>query len=327
MTETEASRRYRVSASGNARGRIDAFLAAEIDALSRSRIKSLITQGRVNTGGETILDPSRAVKPGEAYTVTVPAATPAVPEPQAMDLDILFEDRDLIVLVKPAGLVVHPAPGNPDRTLVNALIHHCGAGLAGIGGVRRPGIVHRLDKDTSGVMVAAKTDAAHSGLVEQFAAHSIERVYEALVWGVPSPAAGTVHGNLGRSPRNRKKMAVLSRGGRPAVTHYRLTRRVGPLASLVTCRLETGRTHQIRVHMAHIGHPVVGDPLYGGRRRGALARAAGVEPLPYQALHARILGFIHPVSGETLRFEAPLTPYFDALIEMLENPQDPKANA
>ncbi|MGE0650986.1 MAG: RluA family pseudouridine synthase [Alphaproteobacteria bacterium] len=313
--ETAAPETHTVAAAAEDRGRLDAFLAARLQALSRSRLKALIVSGAVSADGETIKDPSRPVKPGARYRIAVPAAAPATPAAQDIALAILYEDEHLIVIDKPAGLVVHPAPGNPDRTLVNALIHHCGAGLTGIGGVARPGIVHRLDKDTSGVMVVAKTAAAHESLVAQFAARSIERAYGALVWGVPNPAAGRIEGNIGRSPRNRKKMAVRRSGGRAAVTHYRTVARVGTRASRVECRLETGRTHQIRVHMAHIGHPIVGEPLYGGRRR--LSTVPGLVA-PHQALHAFRLGFRHPASGEKLRFDAPFPPYFNDLIKFLE---------
>ena len=325
MTDNVQERRLTVTAAPGDGGRLDSFLAAKLAELSRSRIKALITGGAVRAipfdgadsaaEAETILDPSHRVKPGAVYTVTVPAAAPAAPQAQDIPLTVLYEDDDLIVVDKPAGLVVHPAPGNPDRTLVNALIHHCGDSLAGIGGVRRPGIVHRLDKDTSGVMVAAKTELAHEGLVAQFQARSIERAYAALVWGVPSPASGRIEGNIGRNPRNRKKMAVLKQGGRTAATRYRLVRAFGSLAAQLECRLETGRTHQIRVHLAHIGHPVIGDPLYGGRR----GRAAPLGALPHQALHAFSLGFDHPRSGEKLRFDAPFPPYFNQLIKKLED--------
>ncbi|HSR56446.1 MAG TPA: RluA family pseudouridine synthase [Alphaproteobacteria bacterium] len=315
MTATDHEQRHLVTAEPGETGRLDAFLSKRIEALSRSRIKALITGGAVSADGETIIDPSRAVKPGVAYAVTVPAAAPAEPAGQEIPLNVLYEDAALIVIDKPAGLVVHPAPGNLDRTLVNALIHHCGAGLSGIGGVRRPGIVHRLDKDTSGVMVIAKTDHAHADLVRQFQARSIERAYRALVWGVPSPARGRITGNIGRSPRNRKKMAVLNRGGRPAATNYRVIRSFGGKAAEVECRLETGRTHQIRVHLAHIGHPVIGDPLYGGRgRRGK----AELGPLPHQALHAYLLGFRHPETAENMRFSASFPPFFNELIQKLE---------
>ena len=221
-----------------------------------------------------------------------------------MAVDILFEDSDLIVIDKPPGLVVHPAPGNPQGTLVNALIAHCGASLAGIGGERRPGIVHRLDKDTSGLMVAAKTEPALAGLARQFAERSVDRAYKAVVWGVPRPAAGVIEGSIGRSPRNRKKMAVVRSGGKAARTRYRVDARLPDgIASLVDCRLETGRTHQIRVHLAHAGHPLVGDPVYGRKRAGA---PAALLAFPRQALDAYRLGFIHPATGRTLRFERPL---------------------
>ncbi|MDX1483595.1 MAG: RluA family pseudouridine synthase [Alphaproteobacteria bacterium] len=315
MTTAPAEQRHLVTAGPDDRGRLDAFLAAQIATLSRSRLKALITGGAVSADGETVLDPSRAVKPGTRYAVTVPVAAPAEPEGQDIPLTVLYEDPEVIVVDKPAGLVVHPAPGNPDRTLVNALIHHCGASLSGIGGVKRPGIVHRLDKNTSGVMVAAKTDRSHAGLVAQFQARTIERAYGALVWGVPSPARGRISGNIGRSPRNRKKMAVRGQGGRPAVTTYNLLRAFDGVAAQLECRLETGRTHQIRVHLAHIGHPVIGDPLYGGRGR----RAQVLGPLPYQALHAFLLGFVHPTKGGKMRFQAPFPPYFNELIQKLEN--------
>ncbi len=314
MTTLDSEHRHLVTAGPDDGGRLDAFLARRIKALSRSRLKALITGGTVSADGETIVDPSRAVKPGTAYTVTVPPAAPAEPWGQDIPLTVLFEDEDLIVVHNPAGLVVHPAPGNREGTLVNALIHHCGASLSGIGGVKRPGIVHRLDKDTSGVMVAAKTDRAHDGLVAQFQARTVERAYGALVWGVPQPLSGRMTGNIGRSPRNRKKMAVLAHGGRPAATNYKVIRAFGSAAAELQCRLESGRTHQIRVHLAHSGHPVIGDPVYGGRGR-AQARLGGVA---HQALHAYLLGFIHPVSGEKLHFKAPFPPYFNALLKTLE---------
>ena len=225
-----------------------------------------------------------------------------------MALDIHYEDEDLIVVDKPAGLVVHPAPGNPDKTLVNALVAHCGASLSGIGGVRRPGIVHRLDKDTSGLLVVAKNDSAHAGLSSLFATHNLERAYLALVWGSPAPAAGTIDGNIGRSPKNRKKMAIVTRGGRVARTHYKVREHLANnFWSLVECRLETGRTHQIRVHLAARGHTVVGDPLYGGRRRASAnalppRAASALEGWQRQALHAYRLAFKHPLSAAYLEF-------------------------
>jgi 23S rRNA pseudouridine1911/1915/1917 synthase len=311
-------------AKAEAGERLDRLLAARLPELSRSRLKNLIEAERLSAGGETIVEPSYRVKPGQRLTLVVPAAVPARPQAQAMALDILYEDAELIVIDKPPGLVVHPAPGNPDRTLVNALLAHCGEALTGIGGERRPGIVHRLDKDTSGVMVAAKTQAAHAGLVASFAAREVERAYLAVVWGVPRPRRGEIAGNIGRSPRNRKKMAVLERGGRPARTRYRVLETLAAgQASLVECRLLSGRTHQIRVHMAAKGHPLLGDPLYG--RAGASrakrlpeAAQAALQALGRQALHARILGFRHPATGETLHFESEIPLDIKRLIDTLE---------
>ncbi len=310
--------------------RIDRWLAARLaqqddaPALSRSRIKGLIQGGRLSAGGETIANPSQAVKPETTYTLTVPPPEDAVPEAEDIRLDIVFEDKHLLVVNKPAGLVVHPAPGNPDGTLVNALLAHCGDELSGIGGVKRPGIVHRIDKDTSGLLVVAKTQEAHHGLVVQFAAHSMERRYHALVAGLPRPAEGRIEGDIGRSPTNRKKMAVVSRNGKPAVTHYTLLEAFGTAASLVECRLETGRTHQIRVHMTHIGHALIGDPLYGGggrRRSKDLPEAArhAIATFPRQALHAGVLGFRHPVTGEPHRFESPLPADLAGLVDRLRS--------
>jgi 23S rRNA pseudouridine1911/1915/1917 synthase len=296
-------------------------LAAQEPAPSRSRIKALIAEGRVTSDGRTISDPSRRVKPGQVFAVTLPAVHEAHAAAQAMPLEILYEDRDLIVIDKPAGLVVHPAPGNPDRTLVNALLAHCADSLSGIGGVVRPGIVHRLDKDTSGLMVAAKNDAAHQSLVAQFAARTIERAYQAVVWGVPRPREGTMTGAIGRSPRDRKKMAVVRSGGKPAVTHYRVLRPLADdRASLVECRLATGRTHQIRVHLTASGHPLIGDPVYGRKGgRGIPAQdGAGISDFPRQALDAVTLGFQHPRTGKHLRFDKKISRDISDLIERLE---------
>ena len=291
--------------------RLDKFLAAGAPELSRSRLKSLILAGHIGSGGATITDPSYRVKPGENFEISIPEPVPAQPRGQDIPLTVIHEDDALIVIDKPAGMVVHPAAGNPDGTLVNALIHHCGAGLSGIGGVARPGIVHRLDKDTSGLMVAAKTDLAHQSLSGQLAARTMSRVYLALGRGRPSPPEGTIRGNIGRSPANRKKMALLDDdrpGGRAAVTHYRvLSAYDGPL-SLIECRLETGRTHQIRVHLTHKGHPLIGDKLYGGARSPAF---------PRQALHAYKLAFEHPVGGEKMNFEIALPEDMRALIDGL----------
>lgn len=309
---------HRVTAGEAEAGeRLDRVLAAALPGLSRSRLQALIAAGAVAEGGRVIDDASTRVKPGQVYDVAVPAPVAATPRPQAIPLAIVYEDREVVVLDKPAGLVVHPAAGNPDGTLVNALLAHCGGDLSGIGGVARPGIVHRLDKETSGLMVVAKTDAAHAGLTAQFAGHALARRYVAVVRGVPRPARGTIDAPIGRSPHNRKKMAVV-RGGKPAVTHYATDRVLARgAAALVTCRLETGRTHQIRVHMAHIGHAVVGDPLYGGAPRGADPAAAAMRAFPRQALHAAGLEFRHPTTGEALSFTAPLPKDVKQLIDRL----------
>ncbi|NBB84089.1 MAG: RluA family pseudouridine synthase [Alphaproteobacteria bacterium] len=299
--------------------RLDRVLSAALPDLSRSRLKALIADGRIAEGGRTIDDPSRRVKPGEVYAVAVPAPVAAAPEPQAMALAIAYEDAEIVVIDKPAGLVVHPAAGNPDGTLVNALLAHCGGALSGIGGVARPGIVHRLDKDTSGLIVVAKTDRAHQGLTAQFAGHRLARTYRAVLRGVPRPARGTVDAPIGRSHRDRKKMAIVARG-KAAVTHYAVDRVLaGGAAALATCRLETGRTHQIRVHMAHLGHGVVGDPLYGRAPRGDGAAARAMRAFPRQALHAAGLAFDHPTTGEPLSFTACLPNDMKALIATLED--------
>ncbi len=289
--------------------RLDKALAeAAGEALSRGRLQALIAQGAVSRDGVALTDASAKAAAG-LYRIVLPAPVAATPLAQAIPLVVLYEDAELIVIDKPAGMAAHPAPGTPDGTLVNALLAHCGASLSGIGGVARPGIVHRLDKDTSGVMVAAKTDRAHRGLSALFAAHDIERRYVALVRGAPDPVRGVVETRIGRSPHDRKKMAVLrGEAGREAVTRYAVEARFGPsakpLAARVLCTLETGRTHQIRVHMAHKGSPVLGDPLYGsGSPAGAVREAMAAARLARQALHAAVLGFVHPVTGEALRFE------------------------
>jgi 23S rRNA pseudouridine1911/1915/1917 synthase len=305
--------------------RLDRMLALRLPALSRMRLKRLIESGHVLCGGAPLRDSSRRVRPGQNFVVMLPEVEVATPVPQPIALDIRYEDAHLIVVDKPAGLVVHPAPGNPDGTLVNALLAHCGAGLRGIGGVRRPGIVHRLDKDTSGLIVVAKSEATHQALSRDFASRRIDRAYAALVWGVPQPAAGEIVGNIGRSPTNRQKMAVLAEGrGKPAVTRYRVERAFGRLAALVECRLATGRTHQIRVHLAHRGHPLIGDRTYGARapkkafEARAGAAAGPIAGFPRQALHARRLAFDHPASAERLEFESPLPPDLHALFIDLE---------
>lgn len=292
--------------------RLDRMLARALPELSRTRIKALIEQGHVEAeNGGTLRAASAKVAGGTRLRVRMPEAAPAEQAPEPIQLSILHEDDEVIVINKPAGLVVHPAPGNPTGTLVNALIAHCGPGLAGIGGVARPGIVHRIDKETSGLLVVAKTQRAHASLSEQFAEHTVERRYFALVWGVPRPSSGRIEGAIGRNPIDRKKMAIVTRGGKHAVTHYRVLRGFGDWASAIECRLETGRTHQIRVHMASIGHPLIGDPVYGraDRRRKALAqepRLAAVLMLERQALHARTLGFRHPATDAWLQFESAL---------------------
>jgi len=302
--------------------RLDSFLAGRIGTLSRSRVKSLILEGAVTRDGTVTKDPSESVQASATYRLRPPAPQPATPQGQEIGLHILYEDEYLLVLDKPAGMVVHPAPGNPDGTLVNALIPHCGASLTGIGGERRPGIVHRLDKDTSGVMVVAKTELAHTRLSAAFAARDLEREYKAICWGVPNPSKGAIEGDIGRDPRDRKRMAVVTRNGKHALTNYRTIRTFGQGAALIACRLATGRTHQIRVHLAHIGHPLVGDPVYLKRRPAAAkllpepARGLALD-FPRQALHAEILGFSHPITGAALRFTTPPPADFQALEDAL----------
>ena len=288
-------------------GRLDRALADALPDLSRSRIQALMARGAISRDGEAMTDPSAKAAPG-AYRLIVPDLISPDPLPEDLALVVLHEDAHLIVIDKPAGMSAHPAPGSQTGTLVNALIHHCGRSLSGIGGVARPGIVHRLDKNTSGVMVAAKTDAAHRGLSALFAAHDIDRAYIALTRGAPAPTQGTITSRLGRSTADRKKMAILRVGGREAITHYQVVRAFGPaarpLAARVSCRLETGRTHQIRVHLAHKGAPCLGDPTYGsGPPALGVRDAIAAAGLRRQALHAAVLGFRHPVTGDALRFE------------------------
>lgn len=285
--------------------RLDRALADLLPDLSRERLKALIASGAVTGPEGQARDPARKAAAGALFSVAVPEPTPAHNEAQDIPLNVVFEDEHLIVLDKPAGLVVHPAAGNLDGTLVNALLHHCAGQLSGIGGVARPGIVHRIDKDTSGLMVAAKTDRAHEGLARQFKAHSIDRRYRAIVSGAPRLADGTVDAPLARSASDRKKIAIVESGKR-AVTHWR---RIAALrgATLVECRLETGRTHQVRVHMASLGHPLLGDPVYGRRREsGEVQRILETLHFRRQALHAARLGFIHPVKSHALAFESEL---------------------
>jgi 23S rRNA pseudouridine1911/1915/1917 synthase len=320
---------FDVDASG-AGERLDRFLArsaaARRVALSRTRLKALIETGEVSVDGSVALDPSLRLAGGVRIAFQAPPAEESPLAGEDLALSVVYEDEHLIVIDKPAGLVVHPAPGHPAGTLVNALIRHCGASLSGVGGVKRPGIVHRLDKDTSGLLVVAKTDAAHRGLAEQFADHgrtgSLEREYLALVWGGFDVAAGKIAAPIGRDPRHREKMAVAAEErGRHATTHWRLDEAFGP-ASLIACRLETGRTHQIRVHMASIGHPLLGDSVYGAGFKTKAARLseaakAALAKLGRQALHASVLGFEHPATGETLRLESPPPEDFSQLLNAL----------
>jgi len=310
--------------------RLDKALALNVPveaSLSRSRLAKLLAEGAISQNGVVVTDAKGKVAVGDVFEITMPEAGETHMLPENIPLDVIFEDDDLIVVNKPAGMVVHPAPGTPGGTLVNALLHHCGDSLSGVGGEKRPGIVHRIDKDTSGLLVVAKTDKAHHGLAKQFEAHSVERLYNAVVYGVPDAADPRLRGikgtsfedgnilrintNLARHKTDRQKQAVLFQGGRHAVTRARVVERFGNPAciSLVDCWLETGRTHQIRVHMAHCGHGLIGDPTYGGRRKLPLkavgeAVTIAAAAFPRQALHAASLGFIHPISNDFLRFVA-----------------------
>ncbi|WP_252260105.1 RluA family pseudouridine synthase [Erythrobacter aurantius] len=297
--------------------RLDKALA-DATALSRARIQALIADGMVEVGGAYAASPSQKVAPGTSFRIAVPAAAEAEARPQAIPLDIAYEDDHLIVINKPAGMVVHPAAGNPEGTLVNALLHHCEGSLSGIGGVARPGIVHRIDKDTSGLLVVAKSDAAHEGLAAQFAAHTVHRRYIAVCAGHPNPAEGTIDARIGRSDANRKKMAVLDKNssrGKHAITHYKTLKRLDSSA-MIECRLETGRTHQVRVHCASIGHALLGDPLYGKtpKELKSLLTSLGFAR---QALHAAELGFLHTISSQELRFTADLPDDMQELIDEL----------
>ncbi|WP_245903325.1 RluA family pseudouridine synthase [Humitalea rosea] len=311
----------------HAGARLDRFLAEAIGSLSRSRVKALIEAGHATRDGIATREPADAVKVGATYALQVPPPVPATPQGQDIPLTILFEDQHLIILDKPAGLVVHPAPGNLDGTLVNALISHAGDELTGIGGEARPGIVHRLDKETSGVMVVAKSELAHRRLSDAFAARDLEREYIALAWGLPAPVSGEVDAAIGRHATDRKRMAVVgpggARSGKNALTRYATDRAWGASVSLLRLHLATGRTHQIRVHMAHIGHPLVGDPVYL-RRTPAAAKSLGVAvretllAFPRQALHAASLGFRHPITGAELSFATPLPPDMQGLLDQLD---------
>lgn len=311
--------------------RLDAVLADHIDTLSRNRLQTLIKQGHVTMSGAKIVEPKFRVNEGQEFNVTLPEPEDPDPKGEDIPLSIAYEDDDVIVIDKPAGLVVHPGAGNWTGTLVNALINHCGESLSGIGGVKRPGIVHRIDKDTSGLLVVAKTDQAHQHLTKQFADHGrtgpLERAYFALVWGAPASHRGTINTNLARSTNNRQKIAVVKTSGRHAITHWQIRERFGPketpdFAALVECRLETGRTHQIRVHMAHTGHPLIGDDDYGSGFKTKVNRLkeplkTTVKNFTRQALHAGILAFEHPKSGKTMRFESDLPIDFIGLLDAL----------
>ena len=303
-------------APGHAGWRLDRALADAVPTLSRERLKALIRSGAVEAGGKALRDPAIKVGGEEALRVAVPEPTPAHNEAQDIPLKVVFEDEHLLVIDKPAGLVVHPAAGNLDGTLVNALLHHCAGKLSGIGGVARPGIVHRIDKDTSGLLVVAKTDVAHEGLARQFAAHSIDRRYLAIVNGVPKASEGTIDAPLARSATDRKKIAIVQgQRGKRSVTHWRRLRVLNE-ASLVECRLETGRTHQVRVHMASIGHPLLGDPVYGrsGKTHGKILKELQFHR---QALHAAELGFTHPATKHRLSFSSPMPPDMQELFNAL----------
>lgn len=309
-------------APGESGARLDSYLAQRIGTISRSRVKALILAGACARAGFITTDPSELVQAGVMYCLTLPPSVPAIPQGEALPLSILYEDDAILVLDKPAGMVVHPAPGNPDGTLVNALIAHCGDSLTGIGGERRPGIVHRLDKDTSGVMVVAKTELALVRLSAAFAARDLDREYKALCWGLPVPSTGRVEGDIGRDPKDRKRMAVVLKNGKFAATNYRVLKHAEAAISLISCKLETGRTHQIRVHMASIGHPLVGDPVYLRRRPATskllpqAARDAALD-FPRQALHAEKLGFLHPITSASLNFQVEPPEDFATLLKYI----------
>jgi 23S rRNA pseudouridine1911/1915/1917 synthase len=306
--------------------RLDKFIVAKIPTLSRSRVQNLLENSHITVHPERVILASTKVKIEEIYTIEIPEPEPAIPSPQEVNMDIVYEDDDLLVINKPAGLVVHPAPGHADHTLVNGILAHCGDQLSGIGGVKRPGIVHRLDKDTSGLMVVAKNDETHHHLCEQFGSRSLKRTYHALVWGQVIPKEGQIHTLMGRSPRNRQKMAVVNRGGKEAVTQYRVLRtfpcerNLTASITLMECQLKTGRTHQIRVHLAHIGHAILGDPLYGHHPKGAHKYwPENLLTISRQFLHACRLEFIHPRTKSVVCFESPYPDDIANIIICVEN--------
>ena len=302
--------RLELTAAPGDSGRLDAWLAGQCPTLSRSALQNLIEQGLVTCGGAPVNKKDKVV-PGKIYAIDLPDPQPIEARPQNIPLDIVYEDDDLLVVNKPKGMVVHPAPGNPDGTLVNALLYHCAGQLSGIGGAIRPGIVHRIDKDTSGLLVVAKNDAAHQALSAQMSVHSIHRVYHAVVYGNLKEDEGFVEKWLGRDPRDRKKMAVLADnavGAKYAYTGWQVLERCGNF-TYIACKLKTGRTHQIRVHMASTGHPLAGDAVYGPKNC--------IKSLNGQCLHAKELGFVHPRTGEWMQFDSPLPPYFTELLTRL----------
>ena len=341
-----ASRRIEFVIAENPPKRLDKAVSRDVPeeaTLSRTRLARLIEAGQLEVDGKIVTDAKARVEEGATISIIVEEAEDSHIGPEDIPLEVIFEDDDLIVINKPAGMVVHPAPGTPSGTLVNALLHHCGDNLSGVGGVKRPGIVHRIDKETSGLLVVAKSDAAHQGLAAQFEKHTVERYYRAVCYGVPDgndPRLRGVKGasfepgnilklttQLARHKTDRQKQAVLFQGGRHAITRARIVDSFGtpPVVALIECWLETGRTHQIRVHMAHAGHGLVGDPVYGGKRKLAAKAlstqaAAAVQGFPRQALHAAVLGFVHPVSGEDMRFEAPLPQDMATLLDTLALP-------
>ena len=303
--------------------RIDKFVANSFPEVSRSQVQRLILEGCLSCDDDIIIDNSFKVRIGDSYQLVVPEAVEATPEPENIFIEVVYEDNDLIVVNKPAGMVVHPAAGAYNGTLVNALLYHCKDNLSGIGGVKRPGIVHRIDKDTSGLLVVAKNDIAHRHLCEQFFNHSIERTYFAAVYTVPSPTSGKVENNIGRSPINRKKMSVVLTGGKHSVTNYKLLQNYNNVASLVQCNLETGRTHQIRVHMSSLGCNLIGDQVYEKSKKTFYKgcdedNKKFISTFPRQALHAKTLGFIHPKTHEFVQFTSELPDDFSLLIKKLE---------
>lgn len=303
--------------------RLDKFLSLKIPDLSRAQIQRLIVGGNVSSEDIVMADNSFKVRVGDSFQIVIPPTTEAEPEPENIALDVVYEDDDLIVINKPAGMTVHPAPGAYSGTLVNALLYHCRDNLSGIGGVKRPGIVHRIDKETSGLLVVAKNDLAHQGLSVQFAEHSIERTYIAAIYGVILPPSGRITGNIGRSKFDRKKMAILETGGKPAATNYKTLQAFGRAASLVQCNLETGRTHQIRVHLSSMGHALIGDKVYVKNKKSELALPAElkkyVNEFPRQALHAKSLGFVHPRTHQFMQFASELPADMLDLIDRLED--------